>query len=48
MQLLDQKNENNHVPLGYYKVKIESQLVESGKSSSIKGSTKVAATIAGE
>jgi LacI family transcriptional regulator len=47
MQLLDQKNENNHVPLGYYKVKIESQLMESRKSSVIKASSKVAAAIAG-
>jgi LacI family repressor for deo operon, udp, cdd, tsx, nupC, and nupG len=42
MQLLDQKNENNHVPLGYYKVKIESQLMESGKSSTRKVATIIA------
>jgi LacI family repressor for deo operon, udp, cdd, tsx, nupC, and nupG len=32
MQLLDQKSENNHAPLGYYKVKIETKLMKIGKS----------------
>jgi len=47
MQLLEQKSENNHVQLGYYKVKIESQLMESRKSPARKASSKVAAILAG-